>query len=154
MESVSLSRRGFLAASAAAGFLQAKPVYFTEAEASLIVLIAEQIIPADQGPGATQAGVVQYIDRQLAGLRKRLVPVYREGLPAFEPLRNMPFPEQTKFLEAVERGEHGRPAAELFNLMIDHTMQGFYGSPKHGGNKDEASWRMLGVVDEMGGGHH
>ena len=106
MESVSLSRRGFLAASAAAGFLQAKPVYFTEAEASLIVLIAVQIIPADQGPGATQAGVVQYIDRQLAGLRKRLVPVYREGLPAFEPLRNMPFPGQTRFLEAVERGEH------------------------------------------------
>jgi gluconate 2-dehydrogenase gamma chain len=154
MESVSLSRRGFLAAAAATGLLHAKPVFFTEAEASLVVLIAEQIIPADQDPGATQARVVQYIDRQLAGPLKRFAPIYREGLPAFDPLRNMPFPEQTRFLEAVERGEHGRPAAELFNLMIDHTMQGFYGSPKHGGNQGEVSWQMLGIVDEMAGGHH
>lgn len=149
-----LSRRGFLASSAAAGLLQAKPVYFSEAEASLVVLIAEQIVPADQDAGATQAGVVHYIDRQLAGPLKRFAPVYRAGLPAFEPLRNMASAEQTRFLEAVERGEQGRAAAELFNLMVDHTMQGFYGSPKHGGNEGEVSWRMLGIVSEMDGGHH
>jgi len=24
---------------------------------------------------------------------------------------------------------------------------GFYGDPRHGGNKDRVSWRMLGVAD-------
>ena len=26
-------------------------------------------------------------------------------------------------------------------------MMGFYGDPRHGGNKDRVSWRMLGVPD-------
>jgi len=157
MEHAFLTRRGFIAGSAAAGWLHAapeKPVFFTDSEASLVVLIAEQIVPADHDPGATQAGVVHYIDRQLGGPLQRFAAVYRAGLPQFEPLRSMPPEDQTRFLEAVERGEHGRQAADLFNLIVDHTMQGFYGSPKHGGNQDEVSWRMLGIVHEMDGGHH
>jgi hypothetical protein len=39
-------------------------------------------------------------------------------------------------------------------MVIDHTMQGFYGSPEHGGNRDEASWKMLGIVDVMEGHKH
>ncbi len=30
-------------------------------------------------------------------------------------------------------------------MVLAHTMQGFYGSPRHGGNRDYASWRMLRV---------
>lgn len=156
MEQSFLTRRGFLAASGAAGVLHAapqKPVFFSAAEASLVVLIAEHIIPADHDPGATQAGVVHYIDRQLDGPLKRFASAYRAGLPDFEPLQNMAPEEQTRFLEAVEKGEHGHRPAALFNLLVDHTMQGFYGSPEHGGNHDEVSWRMLGIVDEMGGHH-
>ena len=33
----------------------------------------------------------------------------------------------------------------FFDLAVTHAMQGFYGSPRHGGNRDFASWRMLGV---------
>jgi gluconate 2-dehydrogenase gamma chain len=29
--------------------------------------------------------------------------------------------------------------------VVSHTMQGFYGDPRHGGNRNWASWRMLGV---------
>jgi gluconate 2-dehydrogenase gamma chain len=35
--------------------------------------------------------------------------------------------------------------AEFFNLIRAHAMQGFYGDPRHGGNRDEASWKMLGI---------
>ncbi len=156
MEHPFLTRRGFLAGSAAAGLVYAapdKPAFFTEAEASLVVLIAEQIIPADQDPGATDAGVVHYMDKQLTGPLKRFASAYREGLPDFEPLRKLAPADRARFLEAVERGEHGPRAAGLFNLIVDHTMQGFYGSPRHGGNHDEVSWRMLGIVEEMGGHH-
>jgi gluconate 2-dehydrogenase gamma chain len=42
--------------------------FFTEVEAKVIVAACERIFPADEsGPGATQANVVIYIDRQLAG---------------------------------------------------------------------------------------
>ncbi len=153
---LALTRRGLLAGSAAAGLLHAapeKPHFFTSGEASLVVLIAERIIPADQDPGATEAGVVHYIDRQLAGPLKRFAPLYREQLPAFLPLRGLAVAEQIHFLEAVERREHGHAAADLFNVIVDHTMQGFYGSPNHAGNRHEVGWRMIGVVDEMDEGH-
>ena len=42
--------------------------FFTAREAKVIVAACERIFPADEsGPGATQAGAMVYIDRQLAG---------------------------------------------------------------------------------------
>ena len=34
---------------------------------------------------------------------------------------------------------------DFFRLVRDHTMQGFYGSPRHGGNRDYVSYKMLGL---------
>jgi gluconate 2-dehydrogenase gamma chain len=31
----------------------------------------------------------------------------------------------------------------FFDLIRQHTMEGYYGSPRHGGNRDAVSWRML-----------
>jgi len=33
----------------------------------------------------------------------------------------------------------------FFELVRQHTMEGYYGAPRHGGNRDAASWRMLGL---------
>src|ERR1700728_2261297 len=42
--------------------------FFTAAEARVVQAACERIFPSDaSGPGATEAGVVIYIDRQLAG---------------------------------------------------------------------------------------
>src|SRR5277367_7048834 len=42
--------------------------FFTAPEAKIIQAACERILPSDEtGPGATEAGVVIYIDRQLAG---------------------------------------------------------------------------------------
>jgi len=32
---------------------------------------------------------------------------------------------------------------KFFDLLLDRTMQGFYGSPRHGGNKNYMSFKML-----------
>jgi gluconate 2-dehydrogenase gamma chain len=151
---MSLTRRHFvvLGAASAAG-AASKFVFFTASEAALVTLIAEQIVPADKDPGATDAGVVYYIDRQLAGQLSEFAPLYRESLGAFEPMRAMALSDQTEFLKSVERKERGEAAARLFSIMIDHTMQGFYGAPSHGGNRDEVSWKMLGIQHEMRGHH-
>jgi gluconate 2-dehydrogenase gamma chain len=34
---------------------------------------------------------------------------------------------------------------QFFRLVISHTMQGFYGAPRHGGNKNYMSYRMMGL---------
>lgn len=36
-------------------------------------------------------------------------------------------------------------ADSFFELVRTHTLEGYYGSPRHGGNRDAVSWRMLGL---------
>ena len=36
------------------------------------------------------------------------------------------------------------PAATWFNLFLNLTMEGYFGDPMYGGNKDKAVWKMIG----------
>ncbi len=134
--------------------------FFTVREARTLEAVCEQIIPADKDPGAKQAGVVNYIDRQIVGHLKRHQKSYREGLAAVDQTSRTLFSkvfaelsseQQIKILDALEKNEvpaepwKGRSAQRFFELVVAHTMQGFYGDPRHGGNRDAVSWRMLGV---------
>jgi len=135
---------------------------FSREEARIVEALCDQVIPADDSPGAKQAGVLYYIDRQLAGPLQRFQPAYHEGLSRLRDachdrtgrdFPDLPFPEQTKFLEDMETG-HEERLISFWRMVIDHTMQGFYGSPAHGGNKNEVSWDMLGIRDVMEGHSH
>lgn len=132
----------------------------TPREAVLVEAVAEQIVPADRDPGARDAGVVAFIDRQLAGPYRRHVEKYRRGLACLErtsvamlgrPFDGLAWEEQTKLLKAMESNKVPKDiwtspsAAEFFSLVCDHSLQGFYGSPRHGGNRNYASYRMLGI---------
>jgi gluconate 2-dehydrogenase gamma chain len=134
--------------------------FFTEAEADLLIDICEQIIPRDDAPGATDTGAIHYIDRQLCGVFARHQKVYRRGLESFRqtclqaykaPFQSLAPAEKIEALRSIELGEAPRalwdePSAHaFFELVLAHTMQSFYGSPRHGGNRDYASYRMLGL---------
>lgn len=134
--------------------------FFTADEALLVEAVAEQIIPADQDAGAKQAGVVSFIDRQLASPYRRFQEKYRAGLECLQatsrqmfgkPFGDLAWHDQTALLESLEAGRAakelwtGPSAAEFFSLVRDHTMQGFYGSPRHGGNRNYCSYKMLGL---------
>jgi len=59
--------------------------FFNDFEARTVEAIAERIIPGGDGDiGATDAGVVYYIDRAVAGFSPGLQKVYRLGLRALE----------------------------------------------------------------------
>jgi gluconate 2-dehydrogenase gamma chain len=145
-----MERRAFLMAAAAAPLFAGPLVGLKEDEAKILEALVDQIVPADEsGPGAAQAGVVFYIDKQLAGPLKRFASDYRRSLPAFQKLLPQSFDERTAYLHSLKG-----PDASFFSMVADHTMQGFYGSPVHGGNRDEASWKMLGIQTVMGGHAH
>lgn len=129
--------------------------FFTDEEASLVDAIVEQIIPTDEWPGARDAGVTNYIDKQLMGPLSRFKEKYREGLKAVKitcqeiyntSFEDLPWDERTHFLTRIQKGEFSAPAdGSFFSLIRDNTMQGYYGSPRHGGNKDYVSYRMIGL---------
>jgi len=147
------SRRSFLAGAAlgAAGCGQDKGarLALTGEEARTLDAICDQLIPADQDPGAAATGAVVFIDRQLAGPYARYRPAYRDGLARTAALSHKMFGKPLnqlageQRLAVVERLEDD--ARPFFEMVLAHTMQGFYGSPRHGGNRDYASWRMLRV---------
>jgi gluconate 2-dehydrogenase gamma chain len=157
-----IDRRLFLFAATMPLYAAAPLVSLSAEEASLLEALCDQIVPADDAPGANEAGVLYYIDRQLAGPLGRFAPDYRHGLAQFasacrertgREFMSLPFAQRTAFLKDVESGSV--PGLDTFFRMVaDHTMQGFYGSPAHGGNRGEASWKMLGVADVMEGHRH
>src|SRR5688572_9006084 len=86
-----LPRRRFLqvaasgaAATASCGGQKSRYRFLTNAEADTLAAVCDVIIPADQDPGASQAGVVQFIDRQLDGFHKKLRKIYRAGIASVE----------------------------------------------------------------------
>ncbi len=165
-----VDRRGFLktgataaaATAVACGAPKSRWRALSEEEAAALAAACDQIVPADEDPGASQAGVVTFIDRQLATRQKADLGDWQRGIRA---------------LDASARRRHGRRFAELasdaqaallrtledgavdradwadadprgfFGMLRRYTMMGFYGDPRHGGNKDRVAWKMLGVGD-------
>ena len=116
-------------------------------EAGALQALCGWIIPEDTAPGARQAGVVHYIDRQLARKLREHRETYRSGLAAAARLAGgdysaAPPERQLAILRQMETAAETR---RFVDLLVTHTMQGFYGDPRHGGNRDFASWRMLGI---------
>jgi len=123
--------------------------FFSDAHARALAALCDQIIPADDFPSASQAGVVNYIDRQVARHYRKHQSAYREGLDAADEMSRKRF--GVAFADARADG-HLQIAVALekekrffFELVRQHTMEGYYGSPRHGGNRDAVSWRMLGL---------
>jgi gluconate 2-dehydrogenase gamma chain len=126
----------------------------TAYQASLLGMAADQIVPADDYPGGRLAGVVFHIDRILAGhfgnfYRDR----YERGLRVIDQLSHKSFghdfvsldsEQQVSLLKALESGAAPEPGREFFALLLQHTMEGYYGDPEHGGNRNHASWKMIG----------
>lgn len=133
----------------------------TVIEADLLDAIAARLIPSDtNGPGATEAMAVRYIDRALAGALKEQREPYRVGLAALERYarssRGKSFlqlspTEQDSVLIDVETGAATGANAGFqgssglfFALVRGHVWQGTFGDPFYGGNANFVGWDLLG----------
>jgi gluconate 2-dehydrogenase gamma chain len=123
--------------------------FFTAAEARTVEAICAQLIPADQDPGAKEAGAVNFIDLQLSRRYKKHRAAYRKGIAVVDGVSRSKFgkafvelagEQQVKVLNDAEK--NSKP---FFELILAHTRQGFYGDPRHGGNRNMASWKMVGL---------
>ena len=136
-----------------------KFLFFNTTQAAAVEAVTDQIIPADEQPGAKWAGVVHYIDLALTGDLKDFRPAYSQGIQHLEALAHeisertfaeLQFTDQTSVLEKLEHDQtpitKGLIGREFFELMRRHTLEGFFGEPKHGGNRDSVGWKVLGFT--------
>ncbi|HXY41980.1 MAG TPA: gluconate 2-dehydrogenase subunit 3 family protein, partial [Vicinamibacteria bacterium] len=111
-----VDRRGFLktgaVAAAAAASACGRPAsrwrVLSEDEAATLGAACDRIVPPDEDPGASQAGVVSFIDRQLATRQKKSLAAWQAGVRA---------------LDATARRRHGRRFAELLPGPQDEILQ-------------------------------
>jgi gluconate 2-dehydrogenase gamma chain len=165
-----VDRRGFLktgataaaATAVACGAPKSRWRALSEEEAATLAAACDQVIPPDEDPGAAQAGVVSFIDRQLATRQKGDLGAWQQGIRALDATarrrHGRPFAElaseaQVALLRSLEDGSVDRAdwidadPTRFFATLRRYTMMGFYGDPRHGGNKDRVAWTMLGVPD-------
>ncbi|MCW5977598.1 MAG: gluconate 2-dehydrogenase subunit 3 family protein [Bryobacteraceae bacterium] len=121
--------------------------FLTDEQADTIGAICDQIIPPDQDPGAVSAGVVHFIDRQLKGHYAYLQDAYIKGVVEIEQAAQEKFGKRFSALASEQQLDllREREKTAFFRMIADHAMQGFYGDPRHGGNRDFASWKMMGI---------
>jgi gluconate 2-dehydrogenase gamma chain len=136
--------------------------FFTAPQAKTIQAACERIFPTDDsGPGATDAGVVIYIDRQLAGpygkdkyrytkgpwvasipehgYQGKETPqqIYREGIELLGDFAALPPEQQDLHLEKIQE-------TYFFQLLRTHTVEGMFCDPLHGGNIGMVGWKLIG----------
>ena len=136
--------------------------FFTAEEARTVAAACERIFPRDaSGPGATDAAVVIYIDRQLAGPygrdkyrytkppfvasvsehgyqgRENPRQIYRAGIRELGAFADLPVDAQVQKLASIER-------TSFFELLREHTIEGMFCDPMHGGNANLVGWRLIG----------
>ena len=137
--------------------------FFTAGEAQIIAAACECIFPSDEnGPGAKDAGVIVYIDHQLAGPYGRdryrytkgpfveSVPehgyqgkenpqeIYHSGLQKLgADFAKTDTTEQIKRLQSIE-------TTMFFRILRTHTIEGMFSDPMHGGNANLIGWQLIG----------
>ncbi len=123
----------------------------TAAEARTMEAFAAQIIPSDAGsPGAKEAGAVWFIDRALgAGYFPEFREPVKAGLADLDArarrrrngaggFADLPAGDQIRVMRQVEE-------TPFFFMGRMLSVMGVLADPRHGGNRDHASERILGI---------
>ena len=130
---------------------------FSERQAATLRALIDRLVPPDDFPGGWDAGVGDYLARQLNGDLRPLLDQYRAGLDALDAEAQaragahffaLEAEAQDALLGQVEVGAVATPwpvePAAFFCHAAEHAAEGYYGDPGNGGNRGAVAWRMIG----------
>ncbi|ONK09917.1 GMC family oxidoreductase [Streptomyces sp. MP131-18] len=129
--------------------------------------LVDRIIPEGDGhPGAWEAGAAGFLPRMLAGEARADAPLIEAGLARLDTesaarhggaaFADLDAARQdgivAELLAGRPRAPWGEVAPDTFVLaVIRLCAQGYWGDPGNGGNRNAASWRMIGYRPVPGG---
>lgn len=132
-------------------------LFLNPREAATIDAFVGHVIPSEEGsPGAREAGVTEYIDRSLSGFMRDLQSVYREGIADLDayaretsgaPYLELDEDEQFAVIARLDEISGTDPESflgQFYRIVREHTVQGFFGDPAYGGNRDVVGWKLVG----------
>jgi len=124
-----------------------------------------RILPSDDGPGATEADVAEYVARQLEdrriGRNRQLVlrglieldaEADRRGKASYAELAPAAQDEVIQLAAAGHLKLGKVPSDGFVRALVVLALEGFLGDPSYGGNKDQAGWRAIDYTAIVQGG--
>jgi len=127
----------------------------SDAQLRLLAAIVDRIIPKDElSPSASESGVTVYINRSLGDYLAAEKPAFIEGLAmtdAFarrtqdKAFADLSAEKQDAVLTAMDNSTAGGfPSAKAFFDRVHRlTLEGMFGDPYYGGNKNFAGWDLI-----------
>jgi gluconate 2-dehydrogenase gamma chain len=127
----------------------------TDQQLRLLAAFVDRLIPHDDlGPSASESGVPEYINGCLADYLAAEKPAFIAGLEAIDAYAHrsqnrafieLPSDKQDVVLTAMEKGSaEGFPnATAVFNRVRRLAMEGMFGDPYYGGNKNFVGWDLI-----------
>lgn len=113
----------------------------------------DRLCPKDElGPGAVECGAADYIDIQLAGYLAGEKDTFTQGLAALDAYARSTHGEAFASLDPEKRdavitdAETGKASPALrtfFNRAHRLMLEGMFGDPHYGGNKNFAGWDLI-----------
>jgi gluconate 2-dehydrogenase gamma chain len=150
-----LSRRGLL--GAAAVLLLPRRAQ-ADQTAAILEAAAARILPSDDGPGAREAKVGRFLERQLAGDLAELQPAFAQLARLIDLWAQkssgmafvaLPAEAQDRILAQLAGGQipaRGLPQEVLFRALHGLVLEGFLSDPVHGGNDGMIGWHSIGFA--------
>jgi hypothetical protein len=112
----------------------------------------DRLVPKDElGPGAVECGAAEYIDRSLADYLANEKTAFTQGLAAVDayarssqggPFADLSAEKRDAVLAAIDTGQAPNLRG-FFNRARRLTLEGMFGDPSYGGNKDFAGWDLI-----------
>ena|SRR5262245_22733928 len=131
--------------------------FLNDEDAATVRAFAERIWPAGSGTaGASEIGVLNYIDLALAGAYSDMQDFYRRGLAQLDaycrstqqkPFVQLAAAQQDDVIRALEQNKASGfawpSAPQFFNTVRTHVMEGLFADPVYGGNNNFEGWRQV-----------
>lgn len=121
----------------------------TTAEAREIIAITARILPTTETPGATEAGVVYFIDKAFGTFLANATVPSRAMLADFQSGVAAAFPGAQLFSDLSESDQDTylvrNEKTPFFGGIRFLTMAGVFGMSKYGGNRDNVGWKLVGM---------
>ena len=135
---------------------QAPDSALSPSQLRILEAFVDRLIPKDElGPGAAECGAANYINRALADYLAAEKPSFVEGLEAVDAFsrktHDRSFAElaadkQDQVLTAMDNGTATGlpPNSRVFFARVRRlTLEGMFGDPYYGGNKNFAGWDLI-----------
>ena len=131
-------------------------------ETETLRAVVDCLIPADDFPGAYEAGACDYLQKLFETDLRDEGEFFTTGLDGIEleararfgePFARLTRAQQNITLEAIQQGNvltsWQISPQRFFEMLVCTTAEGFYSDPQQGGNRGAISWTMTGFEEQV-----